>query len=97
MNRYRPQHNGTGIRQSVYLILTVTGILLLVSCVYAVTPVTTHNDGFDSDGRFYAAMARGPFSNDPMTRNPPFCWRVLAPCIVHLLPWDTLDGFRKLA
>jgi len=37
------------------------------------------------DELYYEAMARSPFSSDPMVHQGPFCWRVLTPWLVHLL------------
>lgn len=42
----------------------------------------------------YIAMAEQPFSSSsPLAHEPPFCWRILTPLVVHLLPLPTLDGF----
>ncbi len=37
------------------------------------------------DNLYYEAMARSPFSSDPMVHLAPFCWRVLTPWLVYLL------------
>ncbi len=37
------------------------------------------------DNLYYEAMARSPFSSDPMVHTGPYCWRVLTPWLVHLL------------
>src|SRR5579859_6374408 len=42
----------------------------------------------------YIAIAQQPFgSSNPLAHEPPFCWRILTPLVVHLLPLPTLDGF----
>ena len=47
----------------------------------------------DWDHIRYVAMAEHPFSLGPLTQNPPFAWRILAPLLVHLLPLPPLLGF----
>ncbi len=38
------------------------------------------------DARFYRAMAVEPFSSAPAARTAPYCWRILAPTLVYLVP-----------
>jgi hypothetical protein len=40
----------------------------------------------DGDQARYLAMATHPFSMDALVREPPFCWRILVPLIVYILP-----------
>ena len=70
---------------------------ILVSVVFLTTPVTEHNRGFDSDGRFYAAMADNDLFCSGMTNAAPWCYRVLTPGLAGTLPWSTLDNFRFIA
>jgi hypothetical protein len=37
------------------------------------------------DNRYYEAMARSPFSSDPLVHTGPYYWRVLTPWLVYLL------------
>jgi hypothetical protein len=71
--------------------------LLLTAVVFATTPVTTNNAGFDFDGVFYAAMAGSPGTMPGMAHVAPWCYRIVTPFIVSLLPWETLTGFRIVA
>ena len=41
----------------------------------------------------YVAMAQHPFSNEVAARLAPFCWRILVPLTVYVLPLPTLTGF----
>ena len=70
---------------------------LLVSAAFAMTPVTEHNRGFDSDGAFYGAMAGSPLCTPADAHAAPWCYRVLTPWLARLLPWSALDSFRVLA
>ncbi|HEY7347615.1 MAG TPA: hypothetical protein VH599_04795 [Ktedonobacterales bacterium] len=46
----------------------------------------------------YVAMAVQPFgSADPLAHQPPFCWRILTPLLVHFLPVPILTGFWLLS
>lgn len=46
------------------------------------------------DAYRYVALAVQPFgSSDPLAHEPPFCWRILTPLLVHILPVPTLVGF----
>ena len=70
---------------------------LLTTVVFLTTPVTESNRGFDFDGVFYAAMAGSPLINNSYAHVAPWCYRILTPAVVHLLPWDTLTSFRASA
>lgn len=41
----------------------------------------------------YLAMATHPFSMEALVREPPFCWRILVPLIVHIMPVPAPTGF----
>ena len=76
--------------------------MLLVAClftagVFATTPLTTSNAGFDFDGMFYAAMAGSPKVKPALAQVAPWCYRVATPALVSRLPWDTLTSFRIVA
>lgn len=77
--------------------LSVMLALLLTAAVFATTPITTNNSGFDFDGVFYAAMAGSPRVTPTMARVAPWCYRVVTPSLVSLLPWDVLTSFRIVA
>ena len=71
--------------------------MLLTAVVFATTPVTTNNEGFDFDGLFYAAMAGSPLVMPEMAHAAPWCYRIVTPYLVSLLPWETLTSFRIAA
>lgn len=50
------------------------------------------NASIEDDYR-YIAMALRPFSSDPLVHDAPYCWRLLTPLIVHLLPLRVFSGF----
>jgi hypothetical protein len=70
---------------------------LLVSFVWATTPLTEVNDGYDADGRFYGAMADRAAADPSLLRQAPWCWRVLTPFLASLLPFSTIRNFELLA
>jgi hypothetical protein len=74
------------------LALAIAAILLL-----SITPTTTIYDGYDSDGRFYAAMsgAEGIEGIDQTTIDTLSPWnqRVLIPWLVSVLPFHARTGF----
>jgi hypothetical protein len=41
----------------------------------------------------YVAMAQHPFGPQALVHEPPFCWRLLAPLIVHVMPMSAIAGF----
>lgn len=76
-------------------------MVLLAAVVFSgisflTTPVVPVNHGFDFDGTFYGAMAGSRLVAPEFARFAPWCYRVLTPALVRLLPGDTLDGFRFL-
>jgi hypothetical protein len=77
--------------------VTLACALLLVGLVFATTPLTTRNHGFDSDGTAYAAMAGDPTFPEARARIAPFCFRVLTPFLVSTLPFDSLTSFTIVA
>ena len=50
----------------------------------------------DGDQARYLAMATHPFSTDALVREPPFCWRILVPLVVYILPLPAPTGFWLL-
>src|SRR5580765_7542629 len=71
--------------------------LVLTAVVFATTPVTTNNAGFDFDGLFYAAMAGSPGVMPALAHVAPWCYRIVTPFLVSRLSWETLTGFRVVA
>jgi hypothetical protein len=71
--------------------------LALAILIWAGTPVIDAFDGFDFDGRYYAAAAdpNSPFA--ALRGEPPYAWRVLTPWLVAQLPVPLFTGFRMLA
>ncbi len=57
-------------------------ILVLMIGIRLLTPVW--HGGYDA--RFYRAMAVEPFSSAPAARTAPYCWRILPPTLVYLIP-----------
>lgn len=57
-------------------------ILAIMIGIRLLTPVWT--GGYDA--RFYRAMAVEPFSAAPAARTAPYCWRILPPTLVYLIP-----------
>ena len=41
----------------------------------------------------YIAMAMSPLGADPLVHQAPFCWRILTPWLVHILPLSVTTGF----
>ncbi len=70
--------------------------LVIAAAVFALTPRTDFEGGWDSDGRMYGAMAGDP-ALAARAHQAPWCYRVLAPLIASLLPLPALDAFRWLA
>jgi len=85
------------MRPSPGVVLAWVLALLLTAVVFATTPVTTNNAGFDFDGVFYAAMAGSPLVMPEMAHAAPWCYRIATPFFVSLLPWETLTSFRIAA
>lgn len=71
--------------------------LLLTGAVFVTTDVTTNNRGLDFDGVFYAAMAHHPEIAPDLAHVVPWCYRVLTPAVVSVMPWETLTSFRVAA
>lgn len=69
--------------------------LALAVCAAVIAQVGTapFPDSLVADDRRYMAMAAHPFSADIFVRLAPYCWRLLVPLTVHLLPLPTLTGF----
>jgi hypothetical protein len=68
-----------------------------VAVVAELTPLVDHHRGFDSDGRYYAAMAGETSFPDHFAAQAPWCYRVLGPWLVSLLSLPTLQAFTVLA
>ncbi|MFH2060972.1 MAG: hypothetical protein ABIJ59_19040 [Pseudomonadota bacterium] len=85
---------------NIPIIFIVIVIISLVASVFFTTPI---NDkprgfiGFESDGLAYATMAGAHLPEMPKPENAPWCYRVLTPYLVSLLPWSILQNFRFLA
>jgi hypothetical protein len=62
----------------------------------AATPAVPLHDGFDYDGRFYAAMAGDPRLDPDLARVEPFCYRVLTPWLAARLPGPMRERFVAL-
>lgn len=79
------------VRKSLIADLSACGVLVLVEL--GLLAFLIHLGLLDSlkslrplgDTRYYVAMARNPFSNDPLVHTGPYYWRVLTPWLVHLL------------
>lgn len=69
--------------------------LVITTFFWFTTDLTLINNGFDSDGEFYGAMAQNEIfkSDAPM----PFKQRILVPFIVSLLPFSTITSFKIVA
>gem|GEM_PF-3299710 len=77
------------------LVLLLPAVILVP--VVLTTPLTDHNDGFDSDGMKYAAMAlRRPELYD-LAHTEPWCWRVVTPLLASLLPFHIIGSFTIIA
>ncbi|MBI4865102.1 MAG: hypothetical protein HY815_33310 [Candidatus Riflebacteria bacterium] len=70
--------------------------LLFTTLICWTTPLTRYGDGYDSDGKFYAAMAGDPLFSCEYSRAAPWCFRILTPWLASLLPLQTLDAFRVI-
>jgi hypothetical protein len=68
--------------------------LFLVSAIQIFTPQTVQYTGLGYDGEIYAAMANVSLFTDAHRTAPPWCWRVLSPYLISLMPFDTFDAFR---
>lgn len=71
--------------------------LIWVGFVCLTTSLVPKNDGRDSDGVYYAAMAGDPELSPEQAREAPFCYRLLAPAVVSVFPGKTLLKFQILA
>ncbi|MCB0334743.1 MAG: hypothetical protein KDD62_00515 [Bdellovibrionales bacterium] len=72
-------------------------IVVLLSLIYFVTPVTEVHGGAAFDGRYYMAMAMRDVATPEFVFHPPWCWRILTPFLVSLLPHgQELLGFQVL-
>lgn len=65
-------------------------VLLLLFCVTGQTPV---HDGRGHDGHNYAAMAADERYDEPFIPISPYCYRVLTPILVSLLPGPVVSRF----
>jgi len=72
--------------------------LLMLILSWLTTPLIKSHDGLDSDGVFYAAMARrANIPDDTTLIYAPWCWRVLTPYLSSKLPFDIVGDFKALA
>jgi hypothetical protein len=76
----------------LYLI-PVAALLLLAQLVHAHEALSSTAWWTEGDHARYQAMAEHPFADDPLVREAPYCWRILTPLIVSLLPFPTLTSF----
>jgi len=65
------------------LVLVELGLLAFIMYLDLLDPLKSSRP--QRDNLFYEAMARSPFSRDPMVHTAPYCWRVLTPWLVYLL------------
>jgi hypothetical protein len=70
---------------------------LLLAAIGLTTPVTERAQGFDSDGKRYAAMADPDLFKPRFRSEKPWAWRVLTPFLAAQLPFETLRSFQVLA
>jgi hypothetical protein len=77
----------------LFLLLLVVALLFLALLVYRHGRLAYPNGHPDWDNYSYIAMAEHPFSSSLLAGEPPFCWRILTPLIVHALPVSVLTGF----
>lgn len=69
---------------------------LMILAIWAFTPHTPYNNGFDFDGRFYAAMAEGYSSTSMVLEHRPWNIRILTPLLASLLPFEPLSSFKAV-
>jgi hypothetical protein len=67
--------------------------IVVTALIWALTTPTTHEGGWDADGRHYAAMAGVEGFSSHIGKVGPWCYRVLTPAIVELLPVEPMVGF----
>ncbi len=78
--------------------------LILLTIILVSTPLIEYRGGLDSDGVHYASMANRFASNKWLTQlaytipsYAPWCWRVLTPFLVSLLPFPIIGSFKFIA
>ena len=75
-------------------LLLILPPIFLIAIVFS-TPLIDINEGFDTDGLVYGAMAsKGDFPLAWLSRTSPLCYRVLTPFLVSLLPFEILTNFK---
>lgn len=82
----------TGSKSEFLQALMLSMVFIFITMVS--TPLVSKNDGLDSDGRYYAAMAGVPDLPEEFTKHTPFCYRVLGPTIAAVMPFEPLINFR---
>jgi len=80
------------------LALYLAPVALLLALAFLVydhgrIPYTDPHWVADGDQARYLAMATHPFSMDALVREAPFCWRILVPLIVYILPVPAPTAF----
>lgn len=68
--------------------------IFLVTVVQLCTPQTVHYSGLGFDGEIYASIADPSLFSDIHRTASPWCWRVLSPYLISLLPFETFEAFR---
>src|SRR5512139_295474 len=72
--------------------------LVIASLMFLATPPTAADGGFEWDALYYGARAGLDHPDaEQLRQTAPYCWRVLTPFLVSLLPLSPLDGFRLVA
>lgn len=74
-------------------LLRVVVAVVVTALMWAATTPTTHEGGWDADGRHYAAMAGVEGFSIHIGQVGPWCYRILTPAIVALLPLEPMGGF----
>ena len=83
----------------IALYLAPVAVLLALAFLvqgHGCIPYTDPHWVADGDQARYLAMATHPFSMDALVREPPFCWRILVPLVVYILPLPVPTAFWLL-
>ena len=78
------------------LFLAPVALLLVLALLvhnHGRIPYTDPHWVTDGDQARYLAMATHPFSMDALVREPPFCWRILVPLVVYIMPVPAPTAF----
>ena len=90
-----PSIDQQALRRIALYLAPVALLLALAFLVYdhGRIPYTDPHWVADGDQARYLAMATHPFSMDALVREPPFCWRILVPLVVYILPLPAPTAF----